>query len=198
MIEFINNITDEPYKRFKSLFNKARRAGQKPIDAISISSFSKSKNEVDSRFVNLKFIDGKKFIFFSNYNSPKSIAFDEHDQISALIYWQKINIQIRLKAKIKKTNKEFNESYFKNRSANKNALAISSNQSREISSYDEVIRKYDYTKENKDLKKCPAYWGGFCFSPYSFEFWEGSDSRLNKRDLYVKTKDSWKHSILEP
>ena len=30
------------------------------------------KSEVDSRYVNLKFIECKKFIFFSNYNSPKS------------------------------------------------------------------------------------------------------------------------------
>ena len=95
MIKFINNSLDEPYQRLEGFYNKAWRAGQRSIDAIAISSFSKSDNEVDSRFVNLKFIDGKKFIFFSNYTSPKAIAFKEHNQISALIFWSSINIQIK-------------------------------------------------------------------------------------------------------
>ena len=34
--------------------------------------------------------------------------------------------------------------------------------------------------------------------PYEFEFWEGNDHRLNKRDLYFKEHNSWRHSILEP
>jgi pyridoxine/pyridoxamine 5'-phosphate oxidase len=33
------------------------------------------KNEVDSRYVNLKFISNDEFIFFSNYDSPKASSF---------------------------------------------------------------------------------------------------------------------------
>ena len=48
---------------------KAFNANQN-IEAMSIASYNK-ENEVESRFVNCKFIDNDKFIFFSNYNSPK-------------------------------------------------------------------------------------------------------------------------------
>ena len=53
-------------------------------------------NEVDSRYVNLKYIKDSEWIFFSNYNSPKSIAFNAHNQVSAVIYWKSINLQIRI------------------------------------------------------------------------------------------------------
>ena len=102
MIKF-NNITQEPpYLIFKKKYDQALNLGQKNIEAISISSFSKEKNEVDSRFVNLKIIDHNRFIFFTNYDSPKSLAFESHDQISGIFFWTSTNTQIRLKAKNKK------------------------------------------------------------------------------------------------
>ena len=48
-----------------------------------------------------------------------------------------------MKAKIEKTDKKFNQEYFYNRDKKKNALAISSNQSREISSYEAVQENYN-------------------------------------------------------
>ena len=39
-------------------------------------------------------------------------------------------------ARIKKTSKKFNKSYFQNRQEDKNALAIASYQSKKIESYD--------------------------------------------------------------
>ncbi len=198
MIEFIELSQDPPYIFLREQYDIALNAGQKNIEAMSISSFNKDKNEVDSRFVNLKYIKRNSFVFFSNYNSPKAAAFDTHDQISALFYWSSINLQIRLKAKINKTSINFNNEYFKNRSYKKNALAISSNQSKVISSYKDVIEKYEKAKINQDLSKCPAYWGGFKFTPFYFEFWNGHDSRLNKREVFDYRDGSWKNYYLEP
>ena len=198
MIEFINLNTETPYSIFKQKYNEALQAGQKNIEAISISSYFEKNNEVDSRFVNLKFVDDNKFIFFSNYNSPKSIAFNSHSQISALFYWSSTNVQIRMKAKIKKTSNKYNLKYFKERSSEKNALAISSMQSEKIKSYNDVIRNYKKIKETKDLSKCPDYWGGFSFIPYYFEFWKGHDSRINKRECYIKINGDWKKDFLQP
>tara|TARA_B100000900_G_scaffold414503_1_gene441312 strand:- start:484 stop:1080 length:597 start_codon:yes stop_codon:yes gene_type:complete len=198
MIEFKNLSNEEPYIIFKTKYLDAINAGQTRIEAISISTYNKEKNEVDSRFVNLKFVDGEQFIFFSNYNSPKSIAFNSHDQISALIYWASTDVQIRMKAKIKKTSIKYNKEYFKSRSYDKNALAISSNQSNVINSYDDIRQQYDKTSIQKDLSKCPTYWGGFSFVPYYFEFWEGHKSRINKRLVLNKVDEKWKQFILEP
>ncbi|MDA9000680.1 pyridoxal 5'-phosphate synthase [Gammaproteobacteria bacterium] len=198
MILFNNLNQDIPYQLFNKKYDEAVDAGQKGIEAISISSFNKEISEVDSRYVNLKFISNDKFIFFSNYNSSKATAFNSHSQIAALVYWPSINVQIRIKATIEKTSEEFNQKYFFDRSEEKNALAISSNQSKPIDSYNQVKENYNKSLKNDDLKKCPEFWGGYSFTPYYFEFWEGHESRLNKREAYEKSDDSWKYLILQP
>ena len=147
MIKFVNNNLDAPYVKFKEEYERAVSANQKIVEAITISSYSKLDNLVDSRYVNLKIVDNKEFIFFSNYNSPKSTQFESHDQISALIFWNTTNVQIRMKANIKKTPVDFNNKYFATRSKDKNALAISSKQSQKIDSYDSVMQIYNDTKK---------------------------------------------------
>ena len=198
MIEFKNLNQEIPYILFKAKYDEAVDAGQKGIEVISISSYNNEMNEVDSRCVNLKFITNRDFIFFSNYNSPKAASFKSHSQIAALLYWPNINTQIRMKAKIKKTSLEYNQKYFFNRSEEKNALAISSNQSKKIGSFEQVKKNYNKSLKNDDLKECPKYWGGYSFKPYEIEFWEGNEFRLNKRNLYIKDNTSWNHFILEP
>jgi pyridoxamine 5'-phosphate oxidase len=198
MIQFNNLNKDIPYLLFKEKYNEALNQGQKGIEAISISSYNKEINEVDSRYVNLKFIIKDEFIFFSNYNSPKASSFNSHNQIGALIYWPSVNTQIRMRAKIKKTSLDFNQNYFFDRSRKKNALAISSNQSNPIESYNQVQENYNACLKNDDLKKCPKHWGGFSFTPYYIEFWEGHESRINKREVYNKIDGDWKQLFLQP
>ena len=198
MIQFNNLNQEMPYLVFKEKYNESLNAKQKNIEAISISSYNREISEVDSRYVNLKLVTNDEFIFFSNYDSPKASSFNSHNQIAALVYWPSINVQIRMRAKIKRTTDEFNQNYFFDRSEEKNALAISSSQSKPINSYSQVKENYNKSLINDDLKKCPEFWGGYSFTPYYFEFWEGHESRLNKREAYEKSDDSWKYLILQP
>ena len=198
MITFDNISNETPYLILKEKYDECSNANQQNIEAISISSYSNETNEVNSRFVNLKFIREREFIFFTNYQSLKSQDFASHDQITALMFWNVKNFQIRIKANIKKTTTTFNKEYFKNRDVRKNALAISSYQSSKIDSYEMVKKNYEQSLELDNLKKCPKNWGGYSFTPYYFEFWEGRESRLNKRDAYELKSNKWEHSILQP
>ena len=198
MIDFVNDCKEEPFVVFKNMYKEAIHNQQTAIEAISISSWSNIMQEVDSRYVNLKVIDNKNFIFFSNYKSSKAEQFKSHNQIAAIFYWPSINAQIRIKAKIIKTSTEYNQKYFAERSIKKNALAISSNQSKQIDSYERDKKKYMKSLELDNLKECPDYWGGYSFKPYYFEFWKGNESRLNKRDSYQVNNGKWHHSILQP
>jgi pyridoxamine 5'-phosphate oxidase len=198
MIKFINSSHCKPYKLLRQHYENALKLGQNNIEAISIASYSKKNNEVNSRFVNLKYVDDSNFIFFTNYNSPKSVEFEEHNQISALIFWDQINLQIRMKATITKTDLNYNNQHFQQRSHEKNALAISSMQSEKINSYDEITKNFNYSMIHDDLKSCPGHWGGFSFTPFYFEFWEGHEKRINKRNSYLKNNNNWIHSVLQP
>lgn len=198
MITFKNNNNSKPYKELRRIYEKALNLKQKNVEAIHISSYSNSLKEVDSRLVNLKLVDDNKFVFFSNYESAKSKQFSSHSQISAVIFWNEANVQIRMKANIAKIPFEDSDKYFIGRKKSKNALAISSNQSRQIESYDEVCNKYKETLEGRNLQIRPDYWGGYYFIPYYFEYWEGHESRLNHRVAYTFEDNNWTSSILEP
>jgi pyridoxamine 5'-phosphate oxidase len=195
----INSLNNSaPYKKFKHYLSKALKNNQHNMDAILIASYDKFNNEVDARYVNLKYINNDKWIFFTNYNSPKAQQFINHDQISAVIYWPIVNIQIRMKAVIKKTTKDISENHFKKRAREKNAIAISSNQSSKIESYELVEKNYKDVLNSQNLELCPDFWGGYEFTPHHIEFWEGSANRLNKRELFIFNDDCWNKYILQP
>ena len=199
MISFINISDEKPYKYFLDFYEQAVESRQSAIQAIVISSYNSNKKEVNARFVNLKYIIGDEWIFFSNYKSKKAIDFKTHSQISALFFWNSIDVQIRINAKIKKTAEEISDDHFKNRSKEKNALSISSKQSNKIKTFEEVISNYKKVLTDEKLfQQRPQFWGGYSFKPTSFEFWEGNKNRLNKRVAFKKIGDSWDEYLLEP
>jgi len=199
MIEIIDISKDKPYQIFQNYYDAALIAKQRSIDAISISSFNADSNEVESRYVNLKYIIDNEWTFFSHYESPKALDFLGHDQISTLFYWQNINVQIRLKCKIFKSSANFSDKHFDKRTIEKNALTISSSQSKVIQSYSDVKDSYNKTllKIDKNTVR-PNNWGGFTFIPYYFEFWEGHENRLNKRHVFEQYKKKWEERLLQP
>jgi len=198
LIEIKDIPSNSPYTLFNSYFEEAKKANQNPINAIAISSYNPKLGEVTSRFVNLKYIVKDEWTFFTNYLSPKAKDFQEHSQISALIFWESINVQIRIKAIIKKTSSDFSDEHFRKRKVEKNALAISSNQSKKVDSFEIIKTKFNKALENSELTKRPDYWGGFSFTPHYFEFWKGQKFRLNSRKVFENKNDSWNEFNLEP
>lgn len=198
MIEIKKIPNNKPYNLFSEYFDKAKNANQNSINAIAISSYDLDKKEVDSRYVNLKYICEDKWIFFTNYKSPKAKAFERHKQISTLIFWDSINVQIRMKAEITKLSPNCSDKHFKKRQLEKNALAISSEQSKKVDNYNTVVENYKKTLREADLTARPKYWGGYAFVPYYFEFWEGQRFRLNSRDAFELNDGKWDSFKLQP
>jgi len=198
MITFQNISEEKPFLKFREEYERALLSKQLIIEAMCVSSYCNASKTVDSRYVNLKIVDDKELIFFSNYNSPKSMQFNTHKKVAINIFWNTTNVQIRMKGNIKKASKKYNQKYFENRSIKKNALAISSSQSKKIKSYELVTEKYKNVLENTNLTLCPEHWGGFIFKPFYFEFWEGHSNRLNHRVAYELSGDKWTQFYLEP
>lgn len=200
MIKILNKISELPYKDLYKYYDLAYKSNQPSIEAFVLSSFDSANSEVDSRYVNLKYIDKDEWFFFTNYDSPKSKQITSHNQISGILFWESINIQIRLKAKIFKSLKEISDIHYNERSIEKNALARSSNQSKKIKKYNSVVEKYnrELLENTIQKKNRPGNWGGFNFTPYYFEFWQGHESRINKRVAYYNVNGKWNKYFLEP
>ena len=188
----------KPILMIKSLYNSAIENSEMYPEACAISSLD-TNNNVDSRFVNIKYILDNELIFFSNYNSPKAKQFEFSNNISALFFWPTIYTQIRMRGLIKKIDPDFSDKHFAKRALEKNIIAKISNQSKEIDSYSILIKNFEKELQKNKYIERPDFWGGFSFKPYYFEFWEGHESRLNKREVYVKNKnDEWRSYLLQP
>lgn len=196
----ISDISNQmPYVKFVKFYNEALAAKQSNIEAVCISSFDYKKKESNSRFVNLKYIIDDEWTFFSNYQGPKSDEFKQYPKISAAFFWNKTNTQIRLKAEIYKSSIEFSNDHFKNREKGKNILAISSKQSKQIDTYEDFLLIFDKASREIDNPKTrPNYWGGYSFKPYYFEFWQGHNHRINKREACILKDNDWESFFLQP
>ena len=102
MISFLEMENTEPLSLFKSYYDKALECNQEYIEAMCINSFDMDNNQPESRFVNLKFIKGAEFIFFSNYEGPKANQFDKNPKISAIFFGIKLIHKLNLKARFSK------------------------------------------------------------------------------------------------
>lgn len=192
------NTELEVFSTFKKYYSEAIENNQDNIEAIAISSLDKDKLLVNSRFVNIKYITDDELIFFTNFLSPKANEFSTHNQVSCIFFWSKTNVQIRIQGIIRKCSDSFSDLHFKNRSIEKNALAIFSNQSAEIESYSAFKKSYINFLQNENCKKRPKYWGGYRIKPYMFEFWRGDLNRINKRKVYEYDGSEWTNKLLSP
>ena len=119
MIDIENISKTEPYLIFLEFYKKAILNKQKNVQASAISTFDNKSLEVNARFVNIKYIIDEDWIFFSNYSSTKANEISQLRNIHALFYWDTIDVQIRMKAKIKKTDNFLSDQHFYKRSRKK-------------------------------------------------------------------------------
>ena len=168
-------------------------------NAMTVSTVDVNNNP-SSRVVLLKEIKDDSLIFFTNYKSKKGMAIDKNPNICASFYWAPLERQVIFKGIAKKTSDKYSDIYFKSRPFSSQVGAIVSNQSQIISSYDDLLIKYDkFLTENKgsNLKR-PNHWGGIELVVQEIEFWQGRENRLHNRVISNLRDGKWEHNILSP
>ena len=196
----INEIGENPFSFFLKWFQDAENS-QEIIEsnAMTISTVDQN-NSASSRVVLLKEIKARSLIFFSNYNSRKGQAIDKNPNICASFYWAPLERQVIFKGIAKKTSEVYSDNYFKSRPFNSQVAAIISDQSKKISSYEDLLFKYNsFIKENKNSNlQRPSHWGGIELFVYEIEFWQGRENRLHNRVVCNFIDDKWELSLLSP
>lgn len=193
-----NNLLDNPFTLFSVWINDAMNA-IKEANAFVLSTVS-SNNIPSSRVVLLKHFDQNGFVFYTNYESAKSIDISNNKFVSLNFYWPNLERQVRISGKAYKISAEKSDEYFKSRPEESKIGALISKQSEEIDlNYDfsQRFKKIKNYFENNDIKR-PDNWGGIIIKPNLFEFWQGKPSRLHDRICYEIKQKKWKVYRLSP
>ena len=171
----------------------------KEANACVLSTVSHD-NKPSSRVVLLKDVSKKGFVFFTNYQSDKSIDIEDNNYVALNFYWSELERQVRIRGKAERISAEESDIYFKRRPRESQMGACLSNQSSSID------LDYDFTDELEVLRNKfkgkevnrPSHWGGYYIMPNQVEFWQGRPSRLHDRLLYEFNGESWDKKRLAP
>ena len=154
----------------------------------------------DSRVVLLKETKDGTFVFYTNYQSAKSIQIHSNPYVALNFYWPEMARQVRIRGRVKRTSEAQSDAYFATRPKASQLSAITSSQSCVISGREELERTLNelIAKYQQELVVRPEHWGGYEVIPDEIEFWQGRDNRLHDRIHYYRQEGQWLHRRLAP
>lgn len=134
-------------------------------EAMAISTVSPS-GVPSSRFVLLRGVDDRGFVFFTNYTSRKSRELAENPNIAIVFYWKEVARQVRVIGRAEKVEKEISDEYFGGRPRGSQIGAWASEQSSVIGeeTLKERVEEYEGKFGEGDVQR-PEHWGGWRVIP---------------------------------
>jgi pyridoxamine 5'-phosphate oxidase len=191
----------DPIARFAASY--ARAIALLPPEAnptAMVISTVGSDGRPSSRYVLLKDVDARGFVFYTNLHSRKGREIAGNPHVSLCFYWAALEEQIRVEGRAEPVTSAEADEYFATRPRDSQIGAWASDQSAPLSSPEDLVRRFDElsTKYEGLAVPRPPHWSGLRVVPARIEFWHSRPSRLHDRELYERDGDAWRVTRLHP
>jgi pyridoxamine 5'-phosphate oxidase len=190
---------NDPIALFANWFESARRAGLVLPEAMTVATATKDGCP-SARMMLLKGYGEDGFVFYTNYESRKSMELAENPQVALVFHWPTLQRQIRIEGEVERLSTEESAAYFKTRPRGSCIGAWSSKQSSLLESRTELeqrVREHQQRFASREVP-LPPFWGGYRVRPTSIEFWQGRVDRLHDRLRYRCHDGGWAIERLYP
>ncbi len=188
---------DDPIAIFSSLFEQAARDCAEP-DAMVLSTVDPD-GRPSARYVLLKGVDDRGFVFYTNIESRKAKALAAHPHAALTFYWPPTT-QVRVEGSVERVSEAEADAYFATRPRGSQIGAWASAQSADLPSRAALdARVLEVEARFKDAAVSrPPFWTGFRVVARSIEFWTRDPARLHERVVYQRVSGNWTRSLLFP
>jgi len=194
------DLARDPFRQFDKWFQEAQAAKLVEPNAMTLATATRD-GRPSARTVLLKGVDGRGFVFYTNYESRKGRELAENPRATLLFPWLALERQVVVEGTISKISREESAAYFHSRPRASQLGAWVSQQSSIItgrSSLEDAMKVLEKKHAGAEVPLPPA-WGGYRLAPETVEFWQGRRSRLHDRLRYRReASGTWTVERLAP
>lgn len=193
------DLARDPFRQFEKWFAEAQAAKIAEPNAMIVATATR-EGRPSARTVLLKAVDGRGFVFYSNYESRKGRELDANPRTTLLFPWIAMERQIIIEGPAAKVAREESEAYFHSRPRHSQLGAWVSPQSTIVPDrrmLEDGLKLLEQKYAGQEIP-LPPNWGGWRVTPELVEFWQGRRNRLHDRLRYRREKDGWAIERLAP
>jgi pyridoxamine 5'-phosphate oxidase len=179
------DLAHDPFRQFDLWFQEAEAARLPEPNAMVLATAARD-GRPGARTVLLKGLDGRGFVFYTNYESRKGRELDGNPRATLLFPWYTLERQVIVEGPIARIPREEAEAYFHSRLRTNQLATWASAQSTLIASravLEQAMKAVETKYAGREVP-LPPFWGGYRLAPESVEFWQGRRSRLHDRLRY--------------
>jgi pyridoxamine 5'-phosphate oxidase len=194
---------DDPLAWFVQSFERARSAESFDASRAALASVD-GHGQPSLRFVLVKQVDERGFVFFTNYDSRKARELTANPVAALAFHWASSGEQIRIEGAIERVSAAESDAYFATRPRGSQLGAWASAQSKPIENRAALENALHAVSERYPAGGSvprPAHWGGFRLVPSRIEFWQDQRDRLHDRFLFervARESRAWTRTRLQP
>lgn len=192
----------DPLQRFSELLGKVRaNPGILEPTGMTLSTVGPD-GRPSARVVLLKGVDARGLVFYTNSRSRKGREVLSNPNVALTFWWPQIETQVRFEGAASRVSDEESDAYFASRVRISQIGAWASQQSEELSSREQLEKRFAEIEQQYDGKTIPRppHWFGFRVVPVLVEFWLSRPGRLHERDVYTRKGPGaeWSMKLLNP
>jgi pyridoxamine 5'-phosphate oxidase len=189
----------DPIAKFMRWLDEARELKIVNYEAMALATADEDGHP-SVRFVLLKGIDPRGFVFFTDARSRKGRELRANPRAALAFYWQPHGRQVRVEGRIAEVAPHEADKYWSTRPRRSQLAASASLQSARIRSRAFLLARV--ARLARKLRGCavprPPRWSGFRLDPEVIEFWTHREHRLHERELFVRRGNEWQRWLQQP